>query len=56
MLEFADMKEVLEQTEKATGNMSASEKADWIERELHACAEKRGLVLELLVTDDPWFE
>lgn len=56
MLELADLKEVLEQAEETTGAMSVSDKAEWIERELHTTAEKSGLVLELLVTDDPWFE
>lgn len=56
MLELADLKDILEQAEKATGDMNSSDKAKWLELELHASAEKRGLVLELLVTDDPWFE
>ena len=56
MLEVDDLKDVLKQLEKAVGNMSLSDKAYLAERQLHICAEKRNLVLELRITDDPWFQ
>ncbi len=56
MLEIADLKDVLERGEKNAGDMSQPEKADFIKRQLHACAEKRNIVLELHITDDPWFK
>lgn len=57
MLEIADLKEdVLEQAEEMTGDMDLSDKAEFMERQLHACAKKRNVVLELRITDDPWFK
>ncbi len=56
MLEIADLKDVLERAEKNAGDMSQPEKVDFIKRQLHACAEKRNIVLELHITDDPWFK
>lgn len=35
--------------------MYISVKLIFMERQLHACAEKRNIVLELHITDDPWF-
>lgn len=56
MLEIADLKDALEQAEKATETMNQPEKAAYMERQLHSCADKRNLVLELLITDEPWFK
>ena len=56
MLEAADLKDILKQAEKAAEAMNLSEKAEFMERQLHACAKKRNLVLELRITDDPWFK
>ena len=56
MLEIADLKDVLEQAGKTAGDMSTSDKAEFMERKLHSCAEKRNIVLELCITDDPWFK
>ena len=56
MLEIADLKDVLEQAEKTAGAMSTSDEAEFMERQLHSCAEKRNVVLELRITDDPWFK
>ena len=56
MLEVADLKDILEQAEKMTKNMSPPEKAEFIEQQLHACAEKRNVALELHITDDTWFK
>ena len=36
--------------------MNPSDKAEFMERQLHSCAEKRDVVLELHITDDPWFK
>lgn len=56
MLEVADLKDVLEQAEKTVGDMDLKDKAEFMERQLHASAEKRNIVLELYITDDPWFK
>ena len=56
MLEVDDLKDVLEQLEKTVGDMSLSDKAYLAEQQLHICAEKRNLVLELRITDAPWFQ
>ena len=56
MLEIADLKDVLEQAEKTAGDMNPSDKAEFMEQQLHLCAEKRNIVLELHITDDPWFK
>ena len=56
MLEIADLKDVLEQAGKTVGAMNPSDKAEFMEKQLHLCAEKRNIVLELHITDDPWFK
>ena len=56
MLEITDLKDVLEQAEKTMRDMDLPDKAKFMERQLHACAEKRNIVLELRITDDPWFK
>ena len=50
------MKDVLEQAGKMVGAMNPSDKAEFMERQLHLCAGKRNVVLELRITDDPWFK
>ena len=56
MLEVDDLKEVLKQAEKTAVDMDMSDKAEFMERQLHAYAEKKNIVLELHVTDEPWFK
>lgn len=56
ILELADLKETMEQIESAVRGMEPSKKTEFVVQQLHACAEKRNLFLELHVTDDPWFE
>ena len=56
MLEIADLKGVLEQAEKTAGDMNPLGKAEFMERQLHSCEEKRNVVLELRITDNPWFK
>lgn len=56
MLEVVDLKDVLEQAEKAVKNMPLPEKAEYMERLLHTCAEKNDLVLGLHVTNEPFFK
>ncbi len=56
MLEIADLKDVLEKAEKNAGDMSQPEKTDFMKQQLHACAEKSNIVLELHITDEPWFK
>ena len=56
ILEVDDLKEVLEQAEKTTGDIAPLDKAKFMERQLHECAEKRNIVLELRITDEPWFK
>ena len=56
VLEISDLKGVLEQLEKTVGDMSLSDKSNYAVQQLHICAEKTNLVLELHVTDEPWFQ
>ena len=56
MLEVDDLKEVLEQAKKTVGDIAPSDKAVFMERQLRECAAKRNIVLELRITDEPWFK
>ena len=56
MLEIADLKNILEQAEEMTEDMGLSDKAEFMDRQLHTCAKKRNVVLELRITDEPWFK
>ena len=56
MLEVDDLKEVLEQAEKTVGDIAPSDKAEFMERQLHECAEKRNIVPQLRITNEPWFK
>ena len=56
MLEIAALKDVLEQAGKTVEAINPPDKAEFMERQLHSCAEKRNIVLELHITDDPWFK
>ena len=56
MLELSDLKETMEQIESSAVDIEPSKKTEFVVQQLYVCAEKRNLVLELHVTDDPWFD
>ena len=55
MLEIADLKDVLDQAEKTAKDLDLSDRAKIVEQLLYAHAKNRNIVLELHVTDEPWF-
>ena len=56
MLEVDDLNDVLEQAEKTAGDIDISDKAEFMERQLHECAKKKNIVPQLRITDEPWFK